>query len=127
MIEPGSVQAERLAELPGRHGLAQEIALPLAAAEPPTISLAWWQEQPLILLGLPLPNGQGRLLAGQRLDPVRLLDELHIAPGAELQLLPPDNETLASGTSPASSPVPAILARGTGVESTAPSNVLTAI
>lgn len=92
---------------------------PLAAAEPPTISLAWWQEQPLILLGLPLPNGQGRLLAGQRLDPVRLLDELHIAPGAELQLLPPDNETLASGTSPASSPVPAILARGTGVESTA--------
>ena len=86
--------------------------------ERPAISLRWWREQPLILLSVPLPGDQGYLLAGQRLDPVRLLDALRIVPEAELQLLAPNNDTPASEPLPTPSPVPAILMRDAGVVST---------
>lgn len=91
---------------------------PLANAERPTFSLDWLHEQPLILLSVPLPNGEGTLFAGQHLDPDHLIDWLRIVPEANLKLLPPTTTPRAWEMPPAPSPVTAIILRSAGVDST---------
>lgn len=93
-------------------------------AESPTISLDWFQEQPLILLSLPLASGGGWLLAGQRIHSEWLLEQLRDLPtvtspdatAAHLHFLPQGRMLVARNTQPASTPSSAIQLNILGME-----------